>query len=61
MSRKDKTIFQLERELKDTKAEKYKVEQLILDLQEKVEELEQERRERAQQAAASSLAQIASL
>ena len=61
MSRKDMTNLQLERELKDTKAEKCKLEQLVLDLQEKVAELEQERRERGQQAAASSLAQIASL
>ena len=61
MSQKDMTNLQLERELKDTKAEKYKLEQLVLDLQKKVAEQEQELRERAQQATASSLAQIASL
>ena len=54
------TNLQLERELKDTKAEKCKLEQLVLDLQEKVAELEQELGERAQQATASSLVQIAS-
>ena len=59
MSRKDLTIFRLEQELKDTKAEQHKAEQRVQDLQEKVAEQEQELR--VQQAAAGSPAQIASL